>query len=71
MVKSIFWRDGWIWLEPPRFESLGEGWLVLSTELGIRSIREFSNKLELDLWVERHSHGEKPYEGKWHLSKSI
>jgi hypothetical protein len=71
MVKSIFWRDGWIWLEPPRFESLGEGWLVLSTELGIRSIREFSNKLELHLWVERHSHGEKPYEGKWHLSKSI
>ncbi|MDL2123426.1 MAG: hypothetical protein LWX51_10145 [Deltaproteobacteria bacterium] len=71
MVKSVYWRDGWIWLEPPRFESLGEGWLVLSTEQGIRSIREASNNFELHLWVERHSHGEKSYEGKWHLSKSI
>lgn len=71
MVKSIFWRDSWVWLEPPRFESLGEGWLVLSTEQGIRSIREAADNFELHLWVERHSHGEKQYEGKWHLSKSI
>jgi len=71
MVKSVYWRDGWIWLEPPRFKSLGEGWLVLSTEQGIRSIREASNNFELHLWVERHSLGEKSYEGKWHLSKSI
>lgn len=71
MVKSVYWRDGWIWLEPPRFESLGEGWLVLSTEQGIILIREASNNVELHLWVERHSHGEKPYEGKWHLSESI
>ena len=71
MVKSVYWKDGWIWLEPPRFESLGEGWLVLSTDQGIRSIREASDKLELHLWVERQSHGEKPYEGKWHLSKSV
>ncbi|MBL7177937.1 MAG: hypothetical protein ISS66_19110 [Desulfobacteraceae bacterium] len=71
MVKSVYWRDGWIWLEPPRFESLGEGWLVLSTEQGVKSIREASNNFELHLWVERHSHGEKSYEGKWHLSKSI
>jgi len=71
MVKSVYWRDGWIWLEPPRFESLGEGWLVLSTEQGVRSIREASNNFELHLWVERHSYGEKPYEDKWHLSKSI
>jgi hypothetical protein len=71
MVKSVYWRDGWIWLEPPRFESLGEGWLVLATQQGIRSIREALNNIELHLWVERHSHGEKPYKGKWHLSKSI
>jgi len=71
MVKSVYWRDGWIWLEPPRFEALGEGWLVLSTEQGIRSIREASNNFKLHLWVERHSHGEKSYEGMWHLSKSI
>jgi hypothetical protein len=71
MVKSVCWRDGWTLLEPPRFEPLGEGWLVLSTEQGIRSIREVSNNFELHLWVKRHSQGEKPYEGKWHLSKSI
>jgi hypothetical protein len=31
MVKSKYWKDGWIWLEPPRFEALGEGWYVLAT----------------------------------------
>ncbi len=71
MVKSIHWRDGWICLEPPRFESLGEGWLVLATNQGIRSIREALNNIEIHLWVERHSHGEKPYDDKWHLSKSL
>ena len=71
MVKSVYWKDGWIWLEPPRFESLGEGWLVLCTQEGIRSIREASSNLEIHLWVERHSHGDKPYEDKWHLFKSI
>jgi hypothetical protein len=71
MLRSVYWRDGWIWLEPPRFESLGEGWLVLATEQGIKTIREASNNFELHLWVERHSHGENSYEGKWHLSKSI
>jgi hypothetical protein len=71
MVKSVYWRDGWIGLEPPRFESLGEGWLVLATQQGVRTLREASKNFELHLWVERHSHGEKPYDGKWHLSKSI
>lgn len=71
MVKSVCWRDGWTLLEPPRFEPLGEGWLVLSTEQGIRSIRAASNNFELHLWAKRHSQGEKPYEGKWHLSKSV
>ena len=71
MVKSVYWRDGWICIQPPRFESLGEGWLVLATLQGIRSIRAASKNFELHLWVERHCHGDKPYEGKWHLSKSI
>ena len=71
MVKSVYWKDGWIWLEPARFEALGEGWLVLATQQGMRSIRSASNNCELHLWVERHCHGEKPYEGMWHLSKSI
>jgi hypothetical protein len=71
MVKSVYWKDGWIWLEPPRFEPLGEGWLVLATEQGIESMRTASNNIESHLWVERYSHGEKPYEGKWHLSKCL
>jgi len=71
MVKSVYWRDGWIWLEPPRFESLGEGWLVLATEQGVKTIREVSTEIELHLWVERYSQGEKPYEGKWHLTKTL
>ena len=30
MIKSVYWKDGWIWLEPPRFEALGEGWFCFS-----------------------------------------
>ena len=71
MVKSIYWKDGWIWLEPPRFEILGEGWRVLATEQGIKSIRAASGNIESHLWIQRHSHDDKPYEGKWHLSKRI
>ena len=67
MVKSIFWRDGWIGLEPPRFESLGEGWLVLATDLGLAGIRGARPDAQCHLWVERHSHGKKPYAGHWHL----
>jgi hypothetical protein len=67
MVKSLFWRDGWIGLEPPRFEALGEGWLVLATDEGLRSIRRARPNAQYHLWVERHSHGKKPYTGSWHL----
>ncbi len=67
MVKSIFWRDGWIGLEPPRYESLGEGWLVLATDSGLARIREARPNAQYHLWVERHSHGKKPYAGHWHL----
>jgi hypothetical protein len=71
MVKSVYWRDGWICISPPRFESLGEGWLVLSTPEGFKSICAASINFELHLWVERHCHGDKSYEAKWHLSKRI
>jgi hypothetical protein len=69
-VKSVYWRDGWTSLEPPRFESLGEGWLVLATDSALESIRRSVSAAELHLWVERHSYGDRPYEGRWHLSKS-
>ena len=71
MVESTFWKDGWIWLEPPRFESLGEGWFVSASPAAIEAIRRFAPGTEIHLWVERHSHGSKPYEGKWHLSRPL
>ncbi|HEY1939576.1 MAG TPA: ATP-binding protein [Candidatus Angelobacter sp.] len=71
MVKSMFWRDGWVGLEPPRFEGLGEGWVVLATDEALQQIRRAYPSAQMHLWVERHSHGEKPYHGSWHLQRSI
>ena len=71
MVKSVFWKDGWIWVKPPRFDTLGEGWLVLASEKGLEMICNSKEQPEIHLWIERHSHGEKPYSDKWHLSKSL
>jgi hypothetical protein len=71
MVTSRYWKDGWVWIAPPRFESLGEGWFVSATSAAVDAIRKLAPGTEFHLWVERHSHGEQPYEGKWHLSKSL
>ena len=71
MIESTYWKDGWIWISPPRFESLGEGWLVLASPAGVEAIRQLKPRTEIHLWVERHSHGNKPYEGKWHLSRAL
>lgn len=71
MVKSIFWKDGWIWLEPPKFEALGEGWLVLATDKALKKISEMSRSIQVHLWVKRRSHREKTFKGDWHLEKEI
>lgn len=71
MVESTYWKDGWIWIEPPQFQSLGEGWFVSASPAAIDAIRRFTPGIEIHLWVERQSHGDKPYEGKWHLSRPI
>ncbi|MDE0390000.1 MAG: hypothetical protein OXI75_14975 [Rhodospirillales bacterium] len=71
MVESIYWKDGWIWIEPPRSDSLGEGWFVSASPAAIEAIRLLAPGAEFHLWVERHSHGKKPYEGKWHLSRPL
>ena len=71
MVESTYWRDGWRWIEPPRFESLGEGWFVSATTRAIDDIRRLAGGTELHLWVERHLHGERPYEGHWHLARAL
>ena len=71
MATSTYWKDGWIWIEPPRFESLGEGWYVSATPDAIEAIRQLAPGTVAHLWVERHSHREQPYEGKWHLSMPL
>ena len=71
MIESTYWKDGWIWIAPPRFESLGEGWLVLASAAGVEALRQLKPQTEIHLWVERHSHGNQPYEGKWHLSRAL
>ena len=71
MVESTFWKDGWIRIKPPRNESLGEGWVVSASTGAIEAIRRFASETEIHLWVERHSHGQPEYEGKWHLSRPL
>ena len=71
MVESIYWKDGWIWIEPPRFESLGEGWLVLASSVAIEAIRRVAPGTKMHLWVERHSYGNRPYTGNWHLTRPL
>ena len=71
MVESTYWKDGWRWIAPPRSDSLGEGWFVSASTAAIEEIRRFAPETEIHLWVERHSHGEREYEGKWHLSRPL
>jgi hypothetical protein len=71
MVRSLYWKDGWIWLTPPRFESLGEGWIVLASPEAVDSIRKTCPGVLTHLWVERHSHGDKPYQEYWHLMTGL
>lgn len=71
MVKSVYWKDGWIWLEPPRFDPLGEGWYVLASVLALETIRREFPDSQIHLWAERHSHGDKPYEGSWYLRRAL
>ncbi len=71
MVESTFWKDGWIRIKPPRFESLGEGWVVSASTAAIEAIRRFAPETEIHLWVERHCHGDPANQGKWHLIRPL
>jgi hypothetical protein len=70
-VKSIMWRDGWIGLEPPHMESLGEGYVVLATSAAIKAILKQQPGACLHLWAERHSHGKRPCQKSWHLTSQL
>lgn len=71
MVESTYWKDGWRWIAPPCSDSLGEGWFVSASTNAIEAIRRFAPETEIHLWVERHSHGEREQENKWHLSRPL
>jgi len=67
MVRSGYWKDGWVSLEPPRFEGLGGGWYVLASNRAVETIWSAFPNAESHLWVSRHAHGDNPYEESWHL----
>jgi hypothetical protein len=71
MVKSVYWRDGWIGLEPPHMEPLGEGWFVVATPDAISTILRSYPDSYVHLWVERHSYGDAPYHQSWHLVSTV
>ena len=71
MIESTYWKDGWIEIEPPQFESLGEGWFVSASPAAIEAIRRFAPGAEIYLWVERQSYGDRPYKDNWHLSRPL
>ena len=71
MAKSVFWRDGWVGLEPPHFESLGEGCLVLATPAALKLMGDKRPDAYCHLWVERHSNGGDPYHASWHVIAPI
>jgi hypothetical protein len=44
---------------------------VSATPPAVDAIRTLAPEVELHLWVERHSHGQRPYTGRWHLFKAL
>ena len=71
MVESTYWRDGWKWLEPPRFESLGEGWFVSACRGAIDAIRRLAPEAEIHLWVKRKWDKGRPCTSTWHLRRPL
>ena len=71
MVESTYWRDGWKWIKPPRFESLGEGWFVSASAAAMDAILRLAPEAEIHLWVKRESHGDRPCDCKWHLRRPL
>ena len=71
MVESVFWRDGWKWIQPAHFESLGEGWCVVASEAAVDAIREYAPGARIHLWVERRAYGDAPCDEGWHLRRLL
>ncbi len=70
-VRSLYWRNGWTEFEPPRFETSGKGWVVLASTTAIEEISLMYPDAEVQLWAERHSHGDNPKKHLWHLRKPL
>jgi hypothetical protein len=71
MVKSIYWRNGWIGLKPPHLISLGQGWMVVASDAGIRAIKAMHPKCTRQLWVSRDQSGRDAFSQQWHLQDEL
>ncbi len=71
MVRSIFWKNGWIGLKPPHLASLGEGWVVAASDAGLNAIKAAYPHCARQLWVTREQSGSKCFSRKWHLQEKL
>ncbi len=71
MVKSIFWRNGWIGLKPPHLVSLGEGWIVVASDAGLRAVKAAHPQCMRQLWVTREQSGRESFSRQWHLQDEL
>ena len=71
MVKSIYWRDGWTGVAPPRWDVLGEGWCLLATEAAVEAIVEEAAGAAVRLAVRRQRRGEETFDESWFLERPL
>jgi hypothetical protein len=71
MVRSIFWKNGWIGLKPPHLVSLGEGWIVVASDAGLSAIKAAYPQCARQLWLTREQSGRNSFSRKWHLQENL
>jgi hypothetical protein len=71
MVRSIYWRNGWIGLKPPHLLSLGQGWIVVASEAGMTAIKALHPNCMRQLWVSRDQSGRDASSQQWHLQEQL
>ena len=71
MVTSIYWRDGWTGVDPPRLDVLGEGWCLLATDAALQSIRQQVRTATVHLSVRRQRLGRERLDESWKLQRPL
>lgn len=62
MVESLFWKDGPIEREPPKFEICSNGWLVIASKEAVDKILEFMGDSALKIDIVNRNYGDNPYQ---------